>query len=247
MKRYMHGLALLFGVTASNAFAGQAIRFEATAEMEVPAQGPARIVQVFDIERAARNESVQARLKQEIAQRIAGWEFQPAQIDGTAVDTHTFVRIGMEARVNDDDSFTVRVLDANTGPRTRYRVSPTFPKAAVKAHAEGYVILLLEVGPKGNVVSVTTAKSDTSPGSGAMRNAFEAVAEQSMKLWRFQNEVVDGQPVPARVRVPVSFCMNEATSWCGKLPDRVAHELRKELATLDPAAKLMTDVSEKDG
>jgi TonB family protein len=235
------------GVTASSAFAGHPIHFEATAEMDVPAQGPARIVQVFDIERAARNEAVQTRLKQEIAQRIAGWEFQPAQIGGTTVDTHTFVRVRMEAQINDDDSFTVRVLDANTGPRTRYRVFPAYPKAAVKAHAEGYVILLLEVGPKGEVVSAITEKSDTSPGSGAMRNAFEAVAEQSVKLWRFQNEVVNGQPVSARVRVPVKFCMNKASSWCGKLPDTVALELTKELATLDPAAKLLTDVSEKDG
>lgn len=247
MKRYTHGLMLFLGATTFNVFAGQAIRFGATAEMDVPAQGPAKIVQIFDIERAARNETVQTHLKQEIAGRIAHWEFRPAEIDGAAVDTHTFVQVGMEAQVNDDASFTIRVLDAHTGPHARYRVSPAYPKAAVKIHAEGYVILLLNIGPKGDVVSVVTEKSDTSPGSGAMRNAFEAVAEQSVKLWRFQNEIVNGQPVPARVRVPVQFCMNAASSWCSKLPDTVTRDLAKELAPLDSAAKLMTDVREGDG
>lgn len=245
MGRY--GLTLLLAALAFDVFAGQAIDFEAIAEMEVPAQGAAKVIQIFDIERAAQNEAVQTRLKNEVAQRIARWEFQPAEVDGAAVDTRTFVRVKMEAQVNSDNTFTVRVLVAATGPRARYRVRPAYPKAAVKAGAEGDVILMLQLDPKGDVISVLTEKSDTSPGSGAMRNTFEAVAARSAKLWRFQNETVSGQPVPSRVRLPFQFCMSDASSWCGRLPDTLLGEIKEDLIALDPAAKLMTDVREKEG
>ncbi|MFT3763898.1 MAG: energy transducer TonB [Pseudoxanthomonas sp.] len=223
----------------------QVIEFDAFAEVEVRADGTSRLIQIFDIERASPDEAAQNRLKEQIAKRIGQWKFSPPTLDGAAVDARTFVRIGMEAEVNEGGGFTVRVVRAYTGPRAVYRVQPGYPKSAAKVGAEGRVVLLLSVNSQGQVASVKVESSDASPGSKSSLRQFETVAQRAVKLWRFQMETVDGKPMEMRMRVPVDFCMEDGSSWCDKQWGKHSTNADdREMAAIDPAVKLLTSVSE---
>lgn len=243
---YMVGLTFLLFSAVQTASAQQTIRFDAIAEVEVRADRTAHLIQVFDIERAAQNETTQNRLKGEVARRITQWEFSPAKLDGVAVDARTFVRVSMEALVNADDSFTVRITRASTGPRASHRVRPSYPKIAVKAGAEGIVIVLASVNEQGRVVSVDIERSDASPGSGTSKRLFEAGAVQAAKLWRYDTESVAGKGVAARIRVPITYCLAQGSSWCTERrrtqPNPAAEQ---DVVAIDPAVKLITDVQEQ--
>lgn len=235
----------LLALTFFNAAAQQQdIHFEAVAEVEVGKDGTSRLIQVFNIDRAAQTEAAQSRLKAEVAARIAAWRFQAAQVNGVPADAHTFVKVKMAAHVLPEGDFEVRVLSAFTGPRAAYRVPAAYPKGALKAGAEGFVILLLDVGSNGLVESIAVENSDTSPGGGATRNSFEAVAKQSVGLWKFQNETVNGEPKAARVRIPMIFCLSDGSTWC----QNVRREQRQgpvgEALALNPAVRLLNEVGE---
>lgn len=241
------GLASLLLAAVQTAFAQQTVKFNAVAEVEVQADGTARLVQVFDIDRAAQNEAAQNRLKGEVARRIAQWKFSPAKVGNATVNAHTFIQVGMEALINADDSFTVRITHANTGPRASHRVRPSYPKGAAKAGAEGIVILLVSIDGQGRIRSVDIEHSDASPGSGTWQRLFETGAVQAAKSWRYETETVAGKGVAARIRLPVSYCLAEGSSWCPeqrqKQPGPAAE---RDMVAIDPAVKLLTDVREQD-
>jgi TonB family protein len=240
------GLASILIVAAQTAVAQQVIKFDAVAEVEVRADGTPRLIQVFNIDHAAQNETAQNRLKGEVARRITQWKFSPAKLDGTAVDAHTFVWVGMEAQVNADGNFTVRVTHAGTGPRASHRVRPGYPEAAARSGAEGIVVLLVSIDEHGRIVSTEIEHSDASPGSGTSLRLFEAGAMRAAKLWRYDTETAGGKGVAARIRLPIEYCMVNGSSWCSrqtwKQPD---HAAEREMVTLDPAVKLLTDVREQ--
>lgn len=247
--RFSHtpGLAfLLFSSAVQAASAQQTIRFDAIAEVEVRADRTTHLIQVFDIERAAQNEATQSRLKDEVARRITQWEFSPAKLDGLAVDARTFVRVGMEALVNADDSFTVRITRASTGPRASHRVRPSYPQSAVKSGAEGIVVVLASVDEQGRVVSVDIEHSDVSPGSGTSKRLFEAGAVHAAKLWRYDTESVAGKGVAARVRLPITYCLAQGSSWCAGRREKQANPAaEQDMVAIDPAVKLVSNVQEQ--
>jgi protein TonB len=75
---------------------------------------------------------------------------------------------------------------------------PQYPPAAARAGIEGTVILVIDVDASGNVTNVSVEKS-------SRNRDLDRAAMQAARRWRFNPSIVNGQPAPGRVRVPVDF------------------------------------------
>ena len=124
--------------------------------------------------------------------------------------------------------------DVPAPKRTRY-VSPVFPPAAQAAGQRGIVILELIIDETGKVATADVLRS-VAP--------FDEAALDAARQWQYEVTKVDGQAVPVRLTVPITFAL--------KLPDmtRAAGipELRQGAAPAFPVgtkgpAKVMADVT----
>ena len=84
-----------------------------------------------------------------------------------------------------------------TSPKPTKRVDPEFSEEARRDKVQGIVILSLVVGVDGIPRDITVKRS---LGHGLDEKAMEAV-----KQWIFEPGRKDGQPVPVRVMMEVSF------------------------------------------
>ncbi|MFT4197856.1 MAG: TonB family protein [Pseudoxanthomonas sp.] len=80
---------------------------------------------------------------------------------------------------------------------------PQYPPEAARQHVEGEVMLLLDVAADG---TVTMAKVEHAEPAGV----FDQAAIEAAKKWKFTPTVRNGRAVPDRVRVPVSFRIDDA-------------------------------------
>ena len=124
--------------------------------------------------------------------------------------------------------------DVPAPKRTRF-VSPVFPPAAQAAGQRGIVILELVIDEMGKVATADVLRS-VAP--------FDEAALDAARQWQYEVTKVDGQPVPVRLTVPITFAL--------KLPDmtRAAGipELRQGAAPAMPVgakgpAKVLADVT----
>lgn len=75
---------------------------------------------------------------------------------------------------------------------------PRYPREAADAHVSGKVTLVLDIAADGSVSGVEV-ESATPAG------VFDAAAIEAAWQWKFKPAAADGQAVPGRVRVPVTF------------------------------------------
>ncbi|HMK23265.1 MAG TPA: energy transducer TonB, partial [Terriglobales bacterium] len=78
------------------------------------------------------------------------------------------------------------------------RVEPEYPDAARRAHIQGSVILETLIGANGKV-------QETTPVSGPPQLADAAAA--AVRQWKYKPFTVDGQKVPIRTQVTVTFML----------------------------------------
>lgn len=76
--------------------------------------------------------------------------------------------------------------------------APLYPSEAVAKGISGRVVLLLDVDAGGHVTGVEVEQSQPA-------GVFDANGVQAAKQWRLTPLLENGQPVPGRVRVPVTF------------------------------------------
>lgn len=77
---------------------------------------------------------------------------------------------------------------------------PDYPAAAMRAGAEGTVMVRVEVGTDGAPLSVDIAERSGS-------RDLDRAAVEAVRRWRFQPAQRDGQPVVGAVTVPIDFRM----------------------------------------
>jgi protein TonB len=87
---------------------------------------------------------------------------------------------------------------AATYPRYLRNPSPAYPKSELRRRREGLVILRVEVGTDGHPNAVSIEKS-----SGI--KAFDRIARQTVRHWRFIPATRNGMPVNDTVQVPIHF------------------------------------------
>jgi len=88
-------------------------------------------------------------------------------------------------------------LDCVTAPRANYSPDPKYPEKARKAHQRGDVILQLVVGTDGLPHDVKVDRGLTPE--------MEESAIDAVKHWKFTPATRDRHPVPAQIKVAVSF------------------------------------------
>jgi len=84
-------------------------------------------------------------------------------------------------------------------PRLLRAVRPEYPSTARSAGMEGTVRLLVTIDEAGRVVGAEVLHADA--------RVFERPALEAVRQWRFRPALQSGQPVPARVVVPVRFSL----------------------------------------
>jgi protein TonB len=76
-------------------------------------------------------------------------------------------------------------------------VAPEYPDELKRDRVAGVVLVKIEIDAQGNVVSVAVQKSSN--------QAFEQPALEALKKWRFKPAQQNGNPVPAKLNVPIKF------------------------------------------
>lgn len=87
---------------------------------------------------------------------------------------------------------------APTEPRAVDTPPPDYPLQFACAGAGGQVVLMLSLDAQGLPAEVRVENSSRRP-------ALDAAAMAAVRTWRFKPATRHGQPVPARIRVPVTF------------------------------------------
>ena len=83
------------------------------------------------------------------------------------------------------------------------QIMPKYPAAALRSGEAGTVLVAATIDANGVPVDVTI--DDRSGNRELDRSALQAVRQ-----WRFQPALRDGKPVPASVRVPVEFALQNS-------------------------------------
>jgi len=77
---------------------------------------------------------------------------------------------------------------------------PEYPRSALRAGAEGGVVLSIVVGSDGTPTDVQVVRR-----TGTRDRAFDRAAIEAARQWRFEPAVRDGETVPATVQLPIEF------------------------------------------
>jgi TonB family protein len=103
------------------------------------------------------------------------------------------------ADFSDDQTFAQyqRVTAGIKPPKATSAPDPKFPDLPPDAEPHGTVIMLVGVNAKGHVGAVRVLRSD--------EKAFEQIAVETVKKWKFKPAEKSGQPVPAQVTVEMKF------------------------------------------
>jgi bla regulator protein blaR1 len=75
---------------------------------------------------------------------------------------------------------------------------PTYPADALSRKQDGKVVLIVDIGADG---SVTKARVDTSNPP----TVFDVAALEAVKKWKFTPAMEQGEAVPGKVRIPITF------------------------------------------
>lgn len=104
---------------------------------------------------------------------------------------------GDTAAQSSEDIFSLSELDQ--APRVIMQPAPQYPPEMKKKKIQGTVHVLFIVDKDGRVTEPKVQKSDNP--------AFDAAALNAVKRWRFEAGKKNGQPVPFRMRVPITFAL----------------------------------------
>lgn len=214
--------------------------------------------------------TLETKLDPEVAtlvnRTVRGWRFEPVLVDGRPVIATTRMRLELEALPR-DDGYALRVADVAFGePQSTARTAPEYPRIGLDMGAEANVSLLLRLDPAGRVAEVHVEQVDLSIRAGkrgnVLRERFAAASRKAAAGWTFDlGEIVDGEPVPTVVRVPIAFELGRPGEWSKRAtyhpgpyhprpwadPEDVADPAAGMLAQgdvqlLDPRVKLRDDV-----
>ena len=167
---------------------------------------------------------------QQLQKELRNWVFRPAQQDGRAVPTSTWVRVtAMPAQ----DGDAVKVLSAAAGPAPERLRAPEFPVAAQLRGGQGVVVLQLDMDAQGRIRAVSV--HDT---VGKVSRAMAESAMASARSWTFRPERVNGIPLAGRLLMPVCFVASADTKSCAWTGPQSQALGRDSVVAIDPAVTL---------
>lgn len=212
--------------------------FCVAASFAAVAAQPASQVYTFEVELDAGGALVKATplrdagdpTMQQLQRELRNWVFRPAQQDGRAVPTSTWVRV---TAMPGQDGEPLKILSATSGPAPERLRVPAFPMAAQLHGGHGVVVLKLDMDAKGRIQSVSV--HDT---VGKVSRAMAESAMASARSWTFRPERVNGVSQAGRLLMPVCFLasgVGKSCAWTG--PQSQAFG-RDSVVAIDPAVTL---------
>lgn len=176
-------------------------------------------------------------LEAAVENEVRNWTFKAAEVDGSAVPTRTYLRLGIKAPGM--DASQARIVSATTGPAIASMDSPGYPAAALRRGDGGLVVLKLKIDAKGTVRRVVAL-----PGSSPDRQ-FNEAAESAARSWRFLPEHANGKPVAGTVMIPVCFKAQSAEAaacdWTG--PNGKQFTSSSVSVAINPAARITSELA----
>jgi protein TonB len=89
-----------------------------------------------------------------------------------------------------------RVSAGATPPRLIRKVEPVYPKPALMLRVQGTVVLKATITPQGTVENVRVESGN---------QVLAAAAVQAVRQWRYQPQLLNGQPLETETTVTVTF------------------------------------------
>lgn len=133
-----------------------------------------------------------------VMQRIPGWRFKPARLDGVPASAESTLLVFLEGEPDDKGSYTMRITRAFAGPRALTQPAPKYPQRELKRQRAGSVLLRVDVQADGAVANVEADEANSDA-------RFVAASVQAVRQWTFEPERIGGQAVATQVLIPVSF------------------------------------------
>jgi len=149
-----------------------------------------------------------------LERQVTSWQFEPAQIDGRAVEARTHVLVTLQPKPLAPGTSLWQITDVSVGEPTLARkrlLMPDYPLAALRAHLGARVVVVVRLDATGKVTAVHAEQTSlTSPGDDKLakqwREIFDDATLRVAKGWKFRPvETVDGSPVGTTIRIPVVF------------------------------------------
>jgi TonB family protein len=140
------------------------------------------------------------------------WRFAPARRAGVAVAADVRVPVMLLALppLNPKDSVP---------PRVTRREDPTYPPTLLRSGLRGEVLLEFTVDLEGHVRNATVVRS--------LNPLFDEAALAAIAKWQFEPARQRGVPMKARMRLPVSFAVNQPGGGSDGIETRRRGDLSK--------------------
>jgi hypothetical protein len=145
------------------------------------------------------------------------WHFVPVQRDGNAVPVHSYLVAKVQALPQGPDKFAVRVSYVSVGPIFKSQkpgTNPNYPEQVWHALApnEGAAVVVvdLELPPGGKLVVTRAIASPDGGLRGADKRLLVAAVRRYYEQGSIMPELVDGQPVFAKLQTSMSIQTIEA-------------------------------------
>jgi TonB family protein len=206
LRRYAVALAMACAATTAPLQAADdpVVPMHAVVDVELDAAG--RVLAVEPADPVARE------IAGFLREQVLRWQFEPATLRGEPVPTRTSVTVRLEATgARSGRQVEVRIIDAATGPRYKMNRAPRYPLAAIDRKDSGEVLLRVDFDRDGRVTDIAVERR-------VGREYFEHAALAAVREWTFEPERAGDVGIPARVLVPIRFCIQGKP--CKSLPEK---------------------------
>ena len=141
---------------------------------------------------AVENMNVAVDFESAIRQSVAHWRFAPARVNGQPAAAQVSLPVLIE-----NQGFLSLTGGKSSPARPIKQESPNYPLAMEWSRLVGQVLVEFKVDVKGDVQNATI-KTSNNPG-------FDDEALATVRKWKFQPAVKDGEPVNSTMQVPIVF------------------------------------------
>jgi hypothetical protein len=150
-------------------------------------------------------------------QAVRQWRFVPVQRDGKAVPVHSYLVGEVQALPQGPDKFAVRVSYVSVGPMFSSQkpgTGPDYPEQVMRALAANdraaVVVVDLELPPGGKLAVTDATASPDGDLRGADKRLLVAAVRRYYEQGSIMPELVDGQPVLAKLQTSMSVQLIKA-------------------------------------
>lgn len=172
-------------------------------------------------------EEIQPLLLATVTAAAKAASFEPATVNGVAKPSRTSMNV-IISMTPQGPNLEVKVIEVTAGGGTIHSVPPRFPPGAHRDGYSAYVWSRISYDRQGRVDTaesgVASVQFTRGPGrrvdprrAAELDRIFRGQVDETAAKWTFTPDEVDGQPIPATVFVPTTFCVVKRGNSCNDL------------------------------